>query len=349
MYTREIQPARDTPIENGLPVQGTWNRAFKEVNLLDIHQPYRLPLVRWAKDCRIKEWQSFTIQDDKFFFWVLLANLKLYCLTEVYLFEKDSGDSFLFKKLLPGNLWRLPRSLANSSACSRSGRFLFLIHNWLDADAIKLYLDIEEHQGKPALTADLSYNMNKHDVSPMAVSLCFSERRNMYAYKAAAAVRGDIVFGGKRINLAPERATGIFCDFKGYYPYLMRNIACSSTGFSGEGRRFGFHLAENQAKETNRNNENALWVDGCLSPLPPVRITMPKGVDSNWIIQDVEGMVDLVFTPKVYNNTGSGLPFARAEYNVPLGHYNGMLVNSKGEQIQVQNMWGMGENLYLRI
>jgi hypothetical protein len=34
MYTREILPPRISPIENGAPVTGTWNRAFEKVDLL---------------------------------------------------------------------------------------------------------------------------------------------------------------------------------------------------------------------------------------------------------------------------------------------------------------------------
>jgi hypothetical protein len=149
--------------------------------------------------------------------------------------------------------------------------------------------------------------------------------------------------------MAPERSTGFFCDYKGFFPYRMREILCSALGFTAEGRRFGFHLGENQARETYRNNENALWVDGRLNPLPPVRITMPRGVDSDWIIQDVEGMVDLVFSPKEPSNSRVNSLLTSADFNSPLGYYNGMLVTSDGEQIQVRNVWGMGENLYLRV
>lgn len=350
MYKREIQPPRDTPVENGLPVQGTWDRAFKEVNLLDIHRPYRFPLPGWAVDYRIKEWQRFSVQDDQYFFTALFANVKLYCLAFVRLYNKETGDLFAYKKMLPGKgWWRMPRNLANASAGRLSKRFFFLIHNWLDADSTMLDIDIEAQRGQPMLTVYLGYNFNKNDVSPLAVSLAFTEQRSMYAFKAVTPVHGDIVFKGNRITMDAAHTTGIFCDYKGLFPYRMRNTMCGAMGFTGEGKRFGFHLAQNQARETNRNNENALWTDGQLSPLPPVLITMPRGVDSNWIIQDVEGMVDLVFTPRVNDYTGINTLITSTDHNAPLGLYNGMVVSSAGEKIEVHNMWGIGENLYLRV
>jgi hypothetical protein len=114
-------------------------------------------------------------------------------------------------------------------------------------------------------------------------------------------------------------------------------------------RRIAFNIAENQARETYKNNENALWVDGELTPLPPVRITMPQGVETDWVIQDVEGMVDLTFTPVEPVRTAVDLILTKAEYDTPLGYYNGMLVTAKGDQIPVRNMWGLGEKLYIRV
>jgi hypothetical protein len=191
--------------------------------------------------------------------------------------------------------------------------------------------------------------MDGRDVTPVAVSLNFTERRNMYTFKSLSAVRGDLVLGGRRISLNPARCTGIFRDYKGFFPYPMRGIFCGSMGFDEEGRRYGFHVAENQAKENRKNNENALWVNGRFTPLPPVRITMLNGPESDWIIQDLDGMVDLVFTPKEMNRFRTHFLITSGDFFAPMGYYNGMLVSAKGEQIQVRNQWGIGEKLYLRV
>ncbi|MDR2477205.1 MAG: DUF2804 domain-containing protein [Treponema sp.] len=349
MYTREIQAPRGSPINNGMPLQGTWNKAFDEVDLLDIRRPYSWPLPQWLRDCRIKEWECFSVQDDHFFLEAFLGNVKLYRIAQVFLYSKDSGEKFVFRKLLPGSGWHLPRTLANASVDSHSSRFFFRIHSWLAANTIKLDIDIKATRKKPAFTVHLAFNMKSRDITPMAVSLGFTDRRNMYAFKAVTAVRGDMVLGDRHFSMEPARCTGIFCDCKGFFPYRMRNIFCSGMGLDGEGRRFGFHIAENQARETRKNNENALWLNGRLSPLPPVRVTMPDGPESDWVIQDIEGMVDLVFTPKDLNRFGARLLLTSADFYMPLGYYNGMLVSAQEEQIQVRNLWGLGEKIYLRV
>lgn len=349
MYTRDILAPRASPVENGTPLEGTWDRAFEEVDLLEIRKPYRYALPRWARDYRIKEWEWFTAQNDLFMLEAMLCNLKLYRMAQVLLYDKENGEKFIFRKIMPGTGWQLPRSLANSSVDSHSSSFFFRIHSWLDADIVRLDFNIKATRRRPALTIHLAYNISSQDLTPIAVSLGFTGRRVMYAYKVLAPVRGDIVFGGRHISLKQDSCSGFFCDYKGFFPYRMMTTVCSSTGFDAENRRFGFHIAENQTRESNKNNENALWVNGRLTPLPLVRITMPNGPDDKWIIQDVEGMVDLTFTPKEPNRSGMGLFFTHAEFTAPLGYYNGMLVNSGGERIQVRNLFGMGEKLYLRV
>ena len=349
MYTREIQAPRGSPIENGKPLAGTWNKAFDQVDLLEIRRPYRWPLPAWLRDYRIKEWEGFSVQDDHVILEAFLGNFKLCQITQVFLYNKENGENYIFRKLTPGGSWRLPRKLDNGSVECRSSRFFFRIHTWLIADAIKLDIDIPAAKQQPAFTAHLAYSMGSRNITPMAVSLNFNDRRNMYAYKAMTAVRGDIVLGGKHISLDPARCTGIFRDCKGFFPYRMRWTSCGGMGFDTEQRRYGFHIAENQARETRKNNENVLWLDKRLTPLPPVKITMPDGPESGWVIQDLDGMVDLVFTPKTISRFGANLALTGGDFFAAMGYYNGVLVSAKEERIQVRNQWGIGEKLYIRV
>ncbi|MDR0386536.1 MAG: DUF2804 domain-containing protein [Treponema sp.] len=349
MYTREIQIPRSSPIENGKPLPGTWTRAFDEVDLLNIQHPFPFPVPRWARDYRIKEWESFTIQDDHFFLAALLFNFKYFREAWVHVYDKTSTERMWFKKLLPFSGWRLPKKLSNASIESRSYGFFFRIHDWLDANTIEVDLDIEATRKRPSFTAHLHYSLAKKAVTPMVVNLLFSERCSLYMFKALGAVRGDMVFGGRHISLNPDKTTGLFCDCKGFYPFRTHSWWCNGFGFDGKNRRIGFSIAENQTKETYKNNENALWVDGKLTPLPPVKITMPGGIESDWIIQDLEGMVDLTFSPRESFKDAVNMIVLLAEYDAPLGFYNGMLVTSTGEKIPVHNLWGIGEKFYMRI
>ena len=76
---------------------------------------------------------------------------------------------------------------------------------------------------------------------------------------------------------------------------------------------------------------------------------MPNGPESDWVIQDLDGMIDLVFTPNEFIKNGANLLAVNSDYFSAMGYYNGMLVSAKEEQIQVKNQLGIGEKLYLRV
>jgi len=349
MYTREILTPTVSPVQDGKPIIGTWDSAFDKVDLLEIRKPYKYPVPRWVIDSRIKEWQCFSVQDDDFFLEAIFSNLKLFRIAHIMFYDKKNNEKYVFRKIRPGTGWQLPNSLANSSMDSRSSGFYFRIHSWLDADTVTLDINIEAFRRRPSLTVHLAYNLNSHDVTPMAVSLGVTGQRNIYAYKAIAPVRGDMVFDGRHISLKQETASGFFCDFKGFFPYRTQINTCKAMGFIEGNRRIGFHIAENQTRETYKNNENALWIDGKLTPLPPVLITMPNGQDAGWVIQDVEGMVDLAFTPKEHYKKSIKFFITNVDHHVPLGLFSGMLVNSEGKKIQIKNLFGIGEKINLRV
>jgi len=349
MYVRDIQSSRSTPLEKGIPVNGTWTRAFDDVNFLGIPRPYALPLPKWMRNYRLKEWQSFQAQDDRYYLTAVLVNAKYYRMAQVTLYDKETKEKLVFNKALPFGAWRFPRCLSNSSITSRSYGFYFRIHDWLDADLVELDLDIEATRKRPSFTAHIEIDLPRTLSTPLVVCLPFSEQRCMYAYKALAPIRGDLVFGGRHISFDPEKASGFLQDFKGFYPYRMKNTWCTGFGFDGLGRRYGFSVAENQTKDSFRNNENAFWVDGVLHPLPPVRITQPNGLESDWIIQDLEGMVDLTFTPKENANFTFDYLVTRSDYRSPLGVFNGMVSTAEGDKISFRNLWGYSEKLYIRV
>ena len=125
MYIREILEGRCAPVENGNPLQGTWTRAFEEADLLSVRRPYPIPLPRGVKDSRIKEWESFIIQNKRFYLQARLSNLKYYRAAFVLMYDKETKERLEFKKVIPGGGWRLPRVLNNASVDSHSLGFFF--------------------------------------------------------------------------------------------------------------------------------------------------------------------------------------------------------------------------------
>jgi hypothetical protein len=345
MYEREILEPRPSPVERGEFLQGTWTRAFREVDFFAIKRPYSLPLPRWVRDGRLKEWESFVIQNRRYHLDAFFANLKYFRIAQVVLYDKETGERRRFRKILPLSGWRLPQNLYNDFSGSQSSRFYFRIHDWLDADTITIDLDIAAVGKQPAITAHVTFNLES--ALPLVVT-SLQDGRPFYTYKALSPIQGGMVWGGRHIVLYPEESSGFFRDSKGFYPYLSQSVWCTAAGGEGE-ERCGFSLAGQDEQGPVKNNENAFWQGGGMIPLPPVRITMPGDAAEPWVIQDLEGMVDLTFTPVLVPRSAFNLLIFSAEYQTPLGHFSGFLVNSKGERVRIRNIWGLGEKLFLRV
>ncbi len=349
MYARELSEPRSSPVEKGVPVFGCWDKAFDEVDFLQVSHPFAISLPKWMKDFRIKEWQSLQLCNERYYLTAAIMNAKYYRIADVMLYDTEAKEKLYFWKALPLGAWRLPRTLSNGAISSRSYGFYFRIHSWLDAERIEIDMDIEPTRRRPSFTAHIEFDLSRATSTPLVSCLPFSARRALYCYKAIAPVRGDMVFGGRHIALSSETSSGIFQDHKGYYPYRMRSLWLSGMGFDSSGRRIGFSLAENQAKEGFKINENGFWLDGTLHPFPPIRVTQPNGLDKDWVIQDLEGMVDLTFTPREMNEAEFNLLLTRCEYRSPFGVFNGTLATKDGEKVNIRNLWGCGEKLYLRV
>jgi hypothetical protein len=352
MYTREIQAPVDTPIINGKPIAGTWARPFAKVNLLEIEKPYPIPFPKWLINLRIKEWQSFVLQNDEVYFEAFAANLKFFRFIETTFYDKKekNAEPVHYFDFFPFTLWSLPQSLFGSSVICRGPGYFVTIHDWLDASCIKLDVNIDSGIDNPSLNAIFEF-YTEAKTTPLSVNLLFCEDRSLYSYKTICPVRGTLKMGANpSYTFSPEKTTGIFRDCKGMFPYGSRSSWVNSVGIDKNGRRIGFSMGEHATRAANRDNENALWVDGNLTPLPPVRITQSQGFSSDWIIEDVEGMVDLTFTPKKQvERTSFNIILARAELCNPIGVFNGFVMTRDGEKIEVQNMFGSAERLYLRL
>ena len=96
-------------------------------------------------------------------------------------------------------------------------------------------------------------------------------------------------------------------------------------------------------------NENVLFVDGELTPLPPVKITFPFGIKGKWIIQDTENMVDLSFTPISDHSRIVSFMVLRAQKHIMYGTFEGMLKTKDGREIPLKDFSGMVRKQLMRL
>lgn len=344
-----FEPAPEAIVDEGAFVYGRFSTPFRKVNMLDVRRPYHYAIPRIVKNWRLKEWQAFEFGDARWFFMTSLYNAKACSMVLFLAYDRERKKKYFVRRLLPGSIFHFSESLSGSDVYYRGARTH--IDSTCDYDAGSIQLTVVRGSRSPGrrFSGRFSFACGPKVASPSVVCLPLGLNRAMYSTKILMPMEGEFSIGGESHRFEGPSSMGIFDDHKGYYPYQMRYDWVTGFGADAKGRRVGFNLTDNQVRDQVRYNENCLWINNKVRPLPPVKVTRPQGPAGDWIIQDTEGMVDLVFHPELANDIRFRLGIIESDYNGPLGTFKGFVRNAEGDKIQAELLYGAGEKKYLRV
>jgi hypothetical protein len=343
-----FDPAPEAIVEEGKFVLGRYGTPFRKANMLDIGRPFHYPIPRLVKSWRLKEWQAYQFGDARWFFFASLYNAKTCSMVLFLAYDREQKRKYIVRRLLPGSIFRFSESLSNSDVYYRGARTLLESVCDYDSGAMQLTVVRGSRSSARRFSGRFNFTCGPKVASPNVVCLPLGLNRAMYSTKILMPMEGEFSIGGESFHFEGPSSMGIIDDHKGYYPYQLRYDWVTGFGADAKGRRVGFNLTDNQVRDQVRYNENCLWINNKVWPLPPVKVTRPQGPAHDWIIQDTEGMVDLVFVPEVANDVRFNLGVMENDYNGPLGSFRGVIKNGEGEKIQAELLYGAGEKEYLR-
>lgn len=347
-YKRPLQPAPKKLYEDGVFHYGSFDSPIEDPNLIDADRPYKLPLPHFFKWMQLREWQAFQMTNGTHFIMVAIYNAKKISLAQFIVYDIEKNKKYRYEKKVPAWKLNVPKGLFGTEAWYKSKNFSIEVKHDLKSGKLDLTANIKASKDLPELTARFSA---KHDMSrfqPMVVCMPFSEKRAMYSHKCLMPVGGSVNLGSEEVIFQDGQSQLIIDDHKGYYPYPTRYDWVTGMGRDVEGKMIGFNLTDNQILDHEKNNENCLWHDGQLNVLPPIKVERPDGYKGEWLIKDEYGMVNLKFRPVIHTAVDVNLLIMRSKYQGPYGYFDGHLQNSEGVNIPVSNMFGMGEDFYLR-
>ncbi len=347
-YSRDILPAPASLVEAGRFNLGTFGDAIGEVNALDAERPYPLPLPGLLKSFRLKEWEALQLGDGRFFLLVVVYNAKSFGLVQFVCYDRMKNEKLLYEKIVPCTSLRVARGLFGTRTAYVSDGFRIEITNRLNAGLIGVDISIRDHGDLPEVQASFLALHRKGKVAPLVVCQPLAARRAMYSHKCLMPMEGEMSIGEMRHEFDERASFAIVDDHKGYYPYNLRYDWVTGASRNGKGGIAGFNLTRNQVLDPERYNENCLWCDGELTPLPPVEFTRPGGPGGEWSVRDTHGMVDLTFTPVAQGEIRMNLLAVKVDYYGPFGSFRGAIVDRKGRKVSVDGFFGMGEQKFLR-
>ncbi|MBW2528014.1 MAG: DUF2804 domain-containing protein [Deltaproteobacteria bacterium] len=352
---RTLQKPPRELVAGGRLQLGTYDGPFERTNALDAEIRAPLPWPRPLKRLRLKEWQAFQFGSPRIFGMVALFNAKVLALVQVKLYDRDQGRKILYeRKVAP---WTLPLSttLLDSVVQYERRGCRVAIHNRLGEGRAEIELDIGGGLRRPALRGRFAAFADRAE--PMVVCQPFGKGRGMYSHKGLMPAEGELRIGRESIPMPSDVSHALIDDHKGYYPYVMRWDWVTAAGRDRAGRLVGLNLTRNQCIEPERYNENGFWIDGRLHLLPPVRFTREKtrrrvslrpGGAERWQVRDDAGQVDLRFDVVVGGRVDVNAVVIRSKYRGPFGTFRGRLRAQDGTALEVDDLFGMGEDFYLR-
>ncbi|MDP6907963.1 MAG: DUF2804 domain-containing protein [Flavobacteriales bacterium] len=348
MYSRTLRPAQGLLYDYDEFIFGSFNGPIENPNLIDAKRPYQLPLPRLLKWLQLREWQAFQISNGTHFVMVAIYNAKKISLAQFIVYDISNNKKYRYEKKVPAWSIHVPDGLFGTEAAYRSKNFSLVAKHDLKSNQLRLSASISNMKGLPDVEANFEgvHDVNRYE--PMVVCMPFSEKRAMYSHKCLMPVLGNIRFGEDQIEFPEERSQLIIDDHKGYYPYPTIYDWVTGMGRDENGKMIGFNFTDNQILDKENNNENCFWYDGVLTTLPPIKVTRPDGYKGIWHVKDNQGMVDLEFRPVIHTAVDINLLIMRSKYQGPYGFFNGFITNKNGEKVDINEMFGMGEDFYLR-
>ncbi len=340
---RSIAPAPESVVSKGKFNFGCYDQPIRKINMLEA----RLDLP-FFKSLQLREWQAFQILTEGHFFFVALYNTKKVSLVQFIHYDIKNSQKHRFERKVLSSDLHLPNGLYQSTAYYRSPNCYIQAKHDLEGKKLTLEVDIKQSKKTPAIYARFLALHDTENYRPMVVVLPFSENRAMYSHKCLMPVEGEAMIGTDRFKLHHSQSSLILDDHKGFYPYVTKYDWVTGLGFSEKGERMGFNLTDNQVKNQELYNENALWIDGGLHLLPPVSISRPQGPKGTWLIKDQEGAVDLQFLPITHTSVNLNLLVLKSKYEGPYGYFQGTIKKENGDPVKISNFFGVGEDFYLR-
>jgi hypothetical protein len=280
--------------------------------------------------------------------------LRLLGFAEVVLWDTDTGRKYAYRTVIGPRRKFIPYDLfSGRSSTHRRGC------------AVKVSWNRKEN--RLSLTARLAGNALKPRVSISLradlASPLFSEvatvipapimRRCRAVYRLTAPINGMLALTSKTgdaLNVPVSGGTALFDMHRAYYQMRTKSEYAYGLGKCGE-RIVAFSLASStiDAVRPNDYNENFLFCGGKMTPLPPVKITYPYNINGDWVIQDTESMVDLVFTPRSVYARMHSVFILTTRYRLIYGVFNGVLLTKTGEKIILRDFPGIAKKHLIRL
>lgn len=316
---------------------GTFLEPIENLNIIDAKCPINKVFTKFINSQRIKEWEAFEISFDEGFVVGAIYDVGIMYFNVIIFYDKRTNTVKSNQYIKFGTKKVVKDSLCSTIADNQIKGFNICIKN----DFKKGKCCVFANCPKSKKGVDMWVNCELNSIAQPSVAVMpLGDNRPLYSQKELFSVKGSIVIDGEEFTMN-ENTLAIIDDHKGYYPFKMHYDWITGLG-RVDGKVVGFNLTANQVVDKYNYNENYLWLDGDMHPLPDIKI---QKVDKNrWICKDEFDMVNIEFNIKESFYKTVGTKNIGADYRAPFGYISGYIKDIFGNKINIENIFGMGED-----
>ena len=349
------------------PLFGSYIGTPKSLGINGIRFPYGIiPLPTFITNLRIRSNFTFMFSADDYIGTIDIIDIKIAGFYEMNIWNKKTNLRYSYRGITGIHRHFVPKNLEKAVCCTRKrSRYIRIVWD-KNKNRFALVFRMKGDSVNPSFNG--SFVSSYDEKSPAFTSvLPFPTTRRCYvSYQRKFEAESKIfIFKSKRSrklekNLLPDiysdTALCLLISVRAYFKF--RNVASFSAGlgnanFTESGKKcdivFRFTNISNLPENSDEYNENVLFCNNKITPLPSVRITHEMGFSKKWVIQDTEGMVDLVFTPlSTRQKFISSIIFA-AQYNFVFGTYEGTIFTKDGNAINIKDFPGICKDMRTRL
>jgi len=350
-YTRTITPAPRRPVENSVPLFGSYSGMFHTFDIRGLKKPFgNLPIPSFITDIRVTDTIRLLFCDNTLIGEIEFFYGGYFALMETTLWNRQTNRPLAYRQLLPTGFVHLPKYIAYSVAACRVRRRYVRIFSRLSKGMLYADFDFLASNDRPSCEGRLAFHAREAQCTDYsAVIPSFVNRRCQAVYFRSFTVDGWVSFG-HNYDMQLDRASAVgFLDFRKTYTSLHTKRAVVIGLGSIDGIQVCFHLSNSIAPDSYNYNDNILFYGGQRLPLPPVRITYPFGSSNNWVIQDTENMVDLTFTPNAVSQRDLNILICRRNYKTVYGTFEGSFLTGDGKQLKLKGFPGIAKKVRMRM
>ena len=328
------------PVENKKIKFGRFKKPFDEINFLEVNKPFGS---NFFKNLKLKEWHAFQVGNERFFILIAIYNAKFLGVVQFLIYDKSSKKKYFYKKnVIPSKL-TIPNSFNNTFAEFKSNNFFVRAEYF--SNKVKISAFSKNDKKLPDFKADFEADLSEK--TPQVVCIPFKKNAGMYSQKSAVNVIGKLTIDSNVFDFTKPNSFLIFDDHKGFYQNPMIYDWC--TGAKTDKNNFiAFNLTDNQSINSDKFNENCIWINNIIYYLPAVKFNRLNNNEKEWIIKDNNGFIDLHFFPQIENNFMLNLLIIKSDYQGPFGYFKGFIKTNNNDKIILDDVFGMGEKKYIR-